>query len=137
MIGLLLLKLASAIFLACVLYRLAVILSNYREFVRLRSEGVTFCANNTYSFWRDLRTLRQTSKRNPHHLSLDQIFKDEFKTHGRLPHMVGRIDAGVVKVCFTSREALQELYITKNQFTDKHWRVRTPFRYLIPQGILF
>lgn len=138
MIALLLLKFTCVLFLVYVTYRLAVIVSDYREFVRLRSEGVVFCSNNTYSFLGDMRTLRHTYEQSPNHISLDQIFKDEFqKKRGSLPHMVGRIDAGVVKVCFTSSDALQDLYVNKNQLTDKHWRVRKQFELLIPQSLLF
>ena len=79
------------------------IVRDYFEYRRLKSEGVVFMGNNTYSLIRDMILLKKTLKECPSCISFKKMFQDEMKVE-QLPKITAKIFMGQIELSFNSAD---------------------------------
>lgn len=103
----------------------------YRD---LKKQGVVFTAG--FHLWSDLVAFDKVLKDNPCKIDFSQMIRNQLKCEV-VPSKSASIIMGIPYIALADVDYLQDLYVNKNQFIDRHDRANREAAFILDKSIFF
>jgi hypothetical protein len=100
----------------------------------LKKQGVVFTAG--FHLWSDLMAIEKVLKDNPCKIDWTQMIRNQLKCE-KVPSKSASIIMGIPYIALADVDYLQDLYVNKNQFIERHDRADREAAFILDKAIFF